>query len=196
MRVTKSLARSALLPLGLALCFSIIPLATLAEVPTDQIAADLQVFENKEKAYRLLLPKNWKTKSDPIVDVVAAPEETFKQPNPIPNIKVVVKPIPTGHTLDTICDTSVRQWSSIWKVESDKKLDLGSIPMRKLILLQTLRFPTGTETPVRQQTKVLKAFATSGDQYFIISCSNYEANFEKTHALFDRVVESLAMSKK
>ena len=167
-----------------------------AQPHQSQIASDLQLFENKEKGYRLLLPKGWKTKTDLIVDVIAAPEETFKQPNPIPNIKVVVKPIPTGHTLDTISDTAIRQWAAIWKVESDKKIELGSIPMRKLVLLQTLKLPTDTEQPVRQQTKILKAFATSGDQYFIISCSNYEANFEKTHELFNRVVESLLMLKK
>jgi len=175
-----------------------LPPPCLAEAGETQIAPDMQIFKNEEKGYRLLFPKTWKVNPDPvgIVDAVAAPEETFKQPNPIPNIKVVVKPIPSGHTLDTISDTAIRQWSSIWKLESDKKIELGSVPMRKVVLLQTLKMPADTEKPVMQQTKILKAFATSADQYFIISCSNYEANFEKTQDLFNRVVESLVMLKK
>lgn len=169
-----------------------------AEAGESQIAADKQVFKNEEKGYRLVFPKSWRVKADPvgIVDAVAAPEETFKQPNPTPNVKIVVKPIPTGHTLDTICDTAVRQWSSIWKVESDKKLELGSLPMRKLVLLQTLNMPTGTDAPVTQQTKVLKAFATSADSYFIISCSDYADNFEKHRELFDGIIDSLVLIKK
>jgi hypothetical protein len=173
-------------------------LPCLGEAGESQIAADKQVFKNAEKGYRLVFPKSWRVKADPvgIVDAMAAPEETFKQPNPIPNVKIVVKPIPTGHTLDTICDTAVRQWSSIWKVESDKKLELGSLPMRKLVLLQTLNMPTGTDAPVTQQTKVLKAFATSADSYFIISCSDYADNFEKHRELFDGIIDSLVLIKK
>lgn len=196
MKIAKTFLPKVLMLSCIALAFVAATPNCYADVPANQIASDLQLFENKEKGYRLHLPKGWKTKTDLIVDVIAAPEETFKQPNPIPKIKVVVKQMPSGHTLDTITDTAVRQWSTIWKVESDKKLELGSIPMRKLVLLQTLKLPTDTEQPVRQQTKILKAFATSGDQYFIISCSNYEANFEKTHELFNRVVESLLMLKK
>lgn len=169
-----------------------------AETNKIPIASDSLIFQNVVKGYRILFPKTWQVKPDPvgIVDAVAAPAETFKQPNPIPNVKIVVKPIPSGHTLDTICDTAVRQWSSIWKVESDKKLQLGSLTIRKLVLLQTLKLPTGTDSPVAQQTRVLKAFATSADNYFIISCSDYADNFEKHREVFDGIIDSLVLIEK
>jgi len=161
----------------------------------EPIPADLNLFEDKEKGYNILLPRAWKVKSDSFVDVVAAPGEAVNGVNPIPNVKVVVKPIPTGHTLDTICDTAVRQWSAIWKVESDKKSDAGEVPTRKLILVQSLKLPVDSSQPVTQQTKILKAFAVSKENYFIISCSNYVDDFEKTQTMFNKIVDSLTLTK-
>jgi hypothetical protein len=153
------------------------------------------LYSDSENGYSIEFPANWKTKKDMIVSLVAAPSETFKMPNPIPNIKIVVKSIPDGHTLDTISDTAVRQWGAIWKVESDEHSKAGKTPTRRLVLVQSIPISVDTSGPVIQRTKVLKAFAVSKDNYYIISCSAYTDNFEKSRQMFNDVIDSLTLAK-
>ncbi len=157
--------------------------------------AEKRLYRDSENGYSIEFPANWETKKDMIVSLVAAPSETFKMPNPIPNIKVVVKAIPDGHTLDTISDTAVRQWGAIWKVESDEHSKAGKTPTRRLVLVQSIPVSVDTSGPVLQQTKVLKAFAVSKDRYYIISCAAYVDNFEKSRPLFNEVIDSLTLTK-
>lgn len=158
-------------------------------------SVEKKLFSDTENGYSIEFPTNWETKNDMIVSLVAAPRETFKMPNPIPNIKIVVKSIPDGHTLDTISDTAVRQWSSIWKVESDEHSKAGKTPTRRLVLVQSIPVSVDTSGPVLQQTKVLKAFAVSKDKYYIISCAAYVDNFEKSREMFNEVIDSLTLTK-
>ena len=158
-------------------------------------SVEKHLYNDEENGYSIELPLNWETKNDRIVSIVAAPSETFKMPNPIPNVKIVVKPIPDGHTLDTISDTAVRQWSSIWKVESDEHSKAGKTPTRRFVLVQTIPVGIDTSQPVMQQTKVLKAFAVSKDKYYIISCAAYVDNFEKSRQMFNEIVDSLTLTK-
>lgn len=178
----------------------VLPDAQAKKPPLDKepIAApgiEKHLYSDAENGYSIEFPATWDTKKDMIVSLVAAPKETFKMPNPIPNVKVVVKPIPDGHTLDTISDTAVRQWSSIWKVESDERSKAGKTTTRRLVLVQSIPVSIDTSGPVVQQTKVLKAFAISKDKYYIISCAAYVDNFEKSRQMFNEIVDSLTLMK-
>lgn len=170
----------------------------LAKDKQEETTADVQVsqektqFSDKENGYSLEFPAGWKTQKDPIVNLVAAPLESFKSPNPIPNVKVVVRPIPDGHTLDTISDTAVKQWGAIWKVESDVHSKDGKTPTRRLVLVQTIPLSLGSEHKV-QQTKVLKAFAASKDKYYIVSCAAYVDNFANYEKRFTEIIDSLSL---
>ncbi len=85
-----------------------------------------RAYSDSENGYSIEFPANWDTKEGHVRQRSSRhPSETFKMPNPIPNIKIVVKTIPDGHTLDTISDTAVRQWATIWKVESDEHSKAG-----------------------------------------------------------------------
>ena len=167
------------------------PEETTAEV---QVSNDKTHFADEENGYSLEFPPGWKTEKDRIVNIVAAPVESFKNPNPIPNIKVVVRTIPEGMNLDTICDGSIRQWSAIWKVESDQHSTEGKTPTRRLIIVQSIPLALGTSERVVQETKVLKAFAVHKDKYFIISCAAFVDNFEKYQKEFTEVIDSLTMT--
>lgn len=165
------------------------PEETTADV---QVSKEKTQFSDAENGYSLEFPAGWKTQKDPIVNLVAAPLESFKSPNPIPNVKVVVRPIPDGHTLDTISDTAVKQWGAIWKVESDVHSKEGKTPTRRLVLVQTIPLSLGSEHKV-QQTKVLKAFAVNKDKYYIISCAAYVDNFSNYEKTFTEIIDSLTL---
>lgn len=158
------------------------------------VYSDTNVFEDKKLHYKLRLPAGWKTKTDMIVNLVAAPAESYVNPNPIPNIKIVVRDLPEGQTRDTICDTAMRQWGSIWKIESDQKIDGEYTPTRQLVMTQTLQLTSG-DKPVKQETKILKAFAANKSHYFIISCSDYGANFPESLPEFRKVIGSLIIGE-
>lgn len=163
-----------------------------ADVP---VSKEKTLFRDNENGYSLEFPPGWKTEKDRIVNVVAAPLESFKSPNPIPNVKIVVRDIPPGHTIDTICDTSIRQWNSIWKIESDEHSNEGKTPTRRLVLLQSIPMPLATSEPKIQVTKVLKAFAVNNGKYYIISCADFAENFEKSKKQFTEIIDSLTMTK-
>lgn len=177
------------------------PQKASADAKAEENTADLQVskektlFSDNENGYSLEFPPGWKTEKDRIVNVVAAPLESFKSPNPIPNVKIVVRDIPPGHTIDTICDTSIRQWNSIWKIESDEHSNEGKTPTRRLVLLQSIPMPLATSEPKIQVTKVLKAFAVNNGKYYIISCADFAENFEKSKKQFTEIIDSLTMTK-
>lgn len=158
-------------------------------------SVEKHLYNDAENGYSIEFPVNWDTKKDMIVSLIAAPKETFKMPNPIPNVKVVVKPIPDGHTIDTISDTALRQWSSIWKIESDERSKSGKTPSRRLVLVQSIPISVDTSGPIIQQTKVLKAFAASKDKYYIISCAAYVDNFEKSRQMFNEIIDSLTLAQ-
>lgn len=170
----------------------------LAKSKPEETSADVRIskdktkFSDAENGCSLEFPAGWRTQKDRIVNLVAAPLESFKNPNPIPNVKVVVRPIPDGHTLDTISDTAVKQWGAIWKVESDVHSKEGKTPTRRLVLVQTIPLSLGSEHAV-QQTKVLKAFAASKDKYYIISCAAYVDNFADYEKKFTEIIDSLTL---
>ena len=165
------------------------------DIPAEaEKSADKVSFSDAENGYSLEFPSGWRTEKDRIVNLVAAPSESFKSPNPIPNVKIVVKPIPDGYTLDTISDTAVRQWSAIWKVESDEHSKEGKTPTRRLLLVQSIPVSIDTSQPTIQQTKVLKAFAVSKSNYYIISCSAYVDHFDKYQKMFNDIVNSLTIT--
>jgi hypothetical protein len=170
----------------------------LAKNKPEETSADVHIsnektkFSDAENGYSLEFPAGWSTQKDRIVNLVAAPLESFKSPNPIPNVKVVVRPIPDGHTLDTISDTAVKQWGAIWKVESDVHSKEGKTPTRRLVLVQTIPLSLGTEHKV-QQTKVLKAFAANNGKYYIVSCAAYVDNFSNYEKTFTEIIDSLTL---
>lgn len=166
-----------------------------AKEPITTSSVEKHLYSDAGNGYSIEFPATWDTKKDMIVSLVAAPKEIFKMPNPIPNVKVVVRAIPDGHTLDTISDTALRQWSSIWKIESDERSKAGKTPTRRLVLLQSIPVSVDTSGPVVQQTKVLKAFAVSKDKYYIISCAAYVDNFEKSRQMFNEIVDSLTLTQ-
>lgn len=174
------------------------PIVALAKNKPEETTADVQIsnektkFSDAENGYSLEFPAGWSTQKDRIVNLVAAPLESFKSPNPIPNVKVVVRPIPDGHTLDTISDTAVKQWGATWKVESDVHSKEGKTPTRRLVLVQTIPLSLGSEHKV-QQTKVLKAFAASKDKYYIVSCAAYVENFSNYEKTFTEIIDSLTL---
>lgn len=184
-----------------ALSAGLFPVDVSAKEKPESNTADVQAskdktsFTDQENGYSLEFPPGWKTEKDRIVNIVAAPVESFKSPNPIPNIKIVVRTIPDGMNLDTICDASIRQWSAIWKVESDEHSKVGKTPTRRLVLVQSIPLSLSTSERVVQQTKVLKAFAVHKDKYFIISCAAFVDNFDKYQKEFTEVVDSLTMTK-
>ena len=147
------------------------------------------IFADKKAGYSIEFPSDWKAKSDPIVSIVAAPGAQIKEANPFPNVKIVARSLPTGETLDSICDTSMRQWSSLWKVESDQHSNKGKTPTRRLVLMQLI-------PQFNLRTKVLKAFAVSSDNYYIISCADKPEHFEQSKQMFEAIVDSLKVGVK
>jgi len=140
------------------------------------------------KSYSIELPDNWEVRSDLIVDMVAAPKEKVKKDHEaaLPNIKVVVKDLPDGLDLNQLCDISKKQWAGQWKVESDKKVNSGKTPTRRLVLIQDLGI---------LKTKVLKAFASANGKYYIISCSDKLPDFDKSQAQFEKILDSIQLKK-
>lgn len=167
----------------------------LSKEPIPSSSVEKRLYSDVENGYSIEFPATWDTKKDMIVSLVAAPKETFKMPNPIPNVKIVVKSIPDGHTIDTISDTAIRQWSSIWKIESDERSKAGKTPTRRLVLIQSIPVSIDTSAPFVHQTKVLKAFAASKDKYYIVSCATYEDNFEKSRQMFTEIIDSLTLTQ-
>lgn len=140
------------------------------------------------KTYSIELPDDWQVRSDLIVDMVAAPKERVKTEHEaaLPNIKVVVKDLPDGLDIDQLCDISQKQWAGQWKVESDKKVKSGKTPTRRLVLIQDLGI---------LKTKVLKAFASANGKYYIVSCSDKLANFDKSLGQFEKMLDSIELKK-
>ncbi len=143
-------------------------------------------FISEKDGYVMHLPAGWKTKPDPIVNLVAAPGELIEEANPLPNLKVVVRPMRDGMTLDQICDLSQRQWAGAWKVDSDKHLTVDGRPTRRLVLSQDVKV---------LQTKVLKSFIEAHGNYYIISCSDKPENFAKSESIFNSILDSIRFSK-
>lgn len=154
-------------------------------------------FTSKKDGYSIQFPADWQTKTDPIVNLVAAPESIIKQDAPLPNVKVVVRPMRTGMTIDEVCDLSKKQWAHAWTVESDKH-SFGSsvsseehtktptIYSRRLVIVQDLKV---------LKTKVLKSFIEANGNYYVISCSDKPENFAKSEATFNQILDSLRFSK-
>lgn len=147
--------------------------------------------------YSINFPPDWKTKSDPIVNLVAAPEKVWQQASPMPNIKVVVRPMRTGVTLDQLCDISKKQWAGAWTVESDTRVEGsparlqtasagGATHNRRLVLVQDLKV---------LKTKVLKNFSEANGNYYIVSCSDTPENFANSEPMFNEILNSLTYSK-
>ncbi|MBP9090564.1 hypothetical protein KBI23_06000 [bacterium] len=147
------------------------------------------LFVDTKNGYSIEFPSDWKTKTDPIVSVVAASGIQIKEANPFPNVKIVARSLPTGETLDSICDTSMRQWAALWKVESDQHSNNGKTPTRRLVLMQLI-------PQFNLRTRVLKAFAVSGDNYYIISCADKPEHFEQSKQTFEAIVNSLKLGVK
>lgn len=146
--------------------------------------AEKSLYENKDKGFQLELPKGWTTRIDAIVDLHALPQEKANNAAVMPNIKVVVRDLPDGKTIDEICDLSQKQWAKSWKVESDKQVKTGHTPTRRLVLLQDVPF---------LKTKIVKAFAANSGKYYIVSCSDSPEHFDKSVPMFEKVLDSLVL---
>lgn len=144
---------------------------------------------DKQNGYSIDFPSDWKTKSDPIVNLVATPAAQIKEANSFPNVKVVARSLPSGETLDTICDKSMRQWATLWQVQSDQHSQKGGTPTRRLVLMQLI-------PQFNLRTKVLKAFAVGGDNYYIISCADKPEHFEESKKTFEAIIDSLKLGVK
>lgn len=144
---------------------------------------------DKQNGYSIDFPSDWKTKSDPIVSLVATPAAQIKEANSFPNVKVVARSLPSGETLDSICDKSMRQWATLWQVQSDQHSQKGGTPTRRLVLMQII-------PQFNLRTKVLKAFAVSGDNYYIISCADKPEHFEESKKTFEAIIDSLKLGVK
>lgn len=144
---------------------------------------------DKQNGYSIDFPSDWKTKSDPIVNLVATPAAQIKEANSFPNVKVVARSLPSGETLDTICDKSMRQWATLWQVQSDQHSQKGGTPTRRLVLMQII-------PQFNLRTKVLKAFAVGGDNYYIISCADKPEHFEESKKTFEAIIDSLKLGVK
>ena len=143
-------------------------------------------YADKQNGYSIDFPSDWKTKTDPIVNLVATPAAQIKEANSFPNVKVVARALPSGETLDSICDKSMRQWATLWQVQSDQHSQKGGTPTRRLVLMQII-------PQVNLKTKVLKAFAVSGDNYYIISCADKPEHFEESKKTFEAIIDSLKL---
>ncbi len=144
------------------------------------------IHHDKNKNYRLELPSGWITRPDVVADLVSMPKgkAPIHDAAAIPNIKVVVRDMPSGKTLDEICDLAQKQWAQTWKVESDKHVKTGNTPTRRLVLIQEVPF---------LKTKILKAFAQGSGKYYIISCSDSPEHFVKSVPMFEKVLDSLVL---
>lgn len=151
--------------------------------------ATTYTYADKQNGYSIELPSDWKTKKDPIVNLVATPAALIKEANSFPNVKVVARSRPSGETLDTICDKSMRQWATLWQVQSDQRSQKGGTPTRRLVLMQVL-------PQFNLRTKVLKAFAVGGDNYYIISCADKPEHFEESKKTFEAIIDSLKLGVK
>jgi len=146
-------------------------------------------YADKQNGYSIDFPSDWKTKSDPIVSLVATPAAQIKEANSFPNVKIVARSLPSGETLDTICDKSMRQWATLWQVQSDQRSQKGGTPTRRLVLMQII-------PQFDLRTKVLKAFAVGGDNYYIISCADKPEHFEESKKTFEAIIDSLKLGVK
>lgn len=146
-------------------------------------------YADKQNGYSIDFPSDWKTKSDPIVSLVATPAAQIKEANSFPNVKIVARSLPSGETLDTICDKSMRQWATLWQVQSDQRSKKGGTPTRRLVLMQII-------PQFNLKTKVLKAFAVGGDNYYIISCADKPEHFEESKKTFEAIIDSLKLGVK
>ncbi|MBA4076495.1 MAG: hypothetical protein C0508_15745 [Cyanobacteria bacterium PR.023] len=146
-------------------------------------------YADKQNGYSIDFPSDWKTKSDPIVSLVATPAAQIKEANSFPNVKIVARSLPSGETLDTICDKSMRQWATLWQVQSDQRSQKGGTPTRRLVLMQII-------PQFNLKTKVLKAFAVGGDNYYIISCADKPEHFEESKKTFEAIIDSLKLGVK
>ena len=146
-------------------------------------------YADKQNGYSIDFPSDWKTKSDPIVSLVATPAAQIKEANSFPNVKIVARSLPSGETLDTICDKSMRQWATLWQVQSDQRSKKGGTPTRRLVLMQII-------PQFDLRTKVLKAFAVGGDNYYIISCADKPEHFEESKKTFEAIIDSLKLGVK
>lgn len=144
---------------------------------------------DKRNGYSIDFPSDWNTKSDPIVNLVATPAAQIKEANSFPNVKVVARSLPSGETLDSICDKSMRQWATLWQVQSDQHSQKGGTPTRRLVLMQII-------PQFNLRTKVLKAFAVGGDNYYIISCADKPEHFEESKKTFEAIIDSLKLGVK
>lgn len=152
-------------------------------------ATATNIYVDKQNGYSIDFPSDWKTKSDPIVNLVATPAAQIKEANSFPNVKVVARSLPSGETLDTICDKSMRQWATLWQVQSDQHSQKGGTPTRRLVLMQII-------PQFNLRTKVLKAFAVGGDNYYIISCADKPEHFEESKKTFEAIIDSLKLGVK
>ena len=165
-----------------------VPAATSSTASNAPTAATT-TYVDKVNGFTIDFPRDWKTKSDPIVTLVATPGTLAKEINPFANVKIVARSLPSGESLDTICDTSMRQWASLWKVESDQRTLKGKTATRRLVLMQLI-------PQANLRTKVLKAFAANSDNYFIVSCADKPEHFEQSKKTFEAIVDSLKLNTK
>ncbi|CAN5314355.1 hypothetical protein BH11CYA1_BH11CYA1_23990 [soil metagenome] len=146
-------------------------------------------YADKKNSYCIDFPSDWIVKSDPIVSMVAVPAALANEISAFPNVKIVAHSLPWGENVDSICNTSMKQWGSIWKVESDQHSSKGKTPTRRLVLMQLI-------PQANLRTKVLKAFAVSGDNYYIVSCADKPEHFEQSKKTFEAIIDSLKLDAK
>jgi hypothetical protein len=156
-------------------------LATAFALPAT--AAELTRYDDAPNGYSIGFPADWKTRTDGIVAVVAAPSAVLGTAGELPNVKVVSKTMIPGFSIDDLTAAAKQQWTKLWKIESEQAVKIGGLEARQLVLEQTIG-------PLK--TKVLKAFIVGGDNYYIVSCASTVADFASQETVCREIIGSFA----
>lgn len=82
--------------------------------------------------------------------------------------------------------------------ESDKMSDAGEFPTRKLIFVQKIQLIdyNGKEVPLNPPHKRLICFVSREADYIEIHCLDFASNFERSLPIFNKIVDSLNITKR
>lgn len=156
-----------------------------AQPPHPQPKSDRELLEGGSavefKEFKLILPKGWERRPNPIITLTAKPVGT-KAVNPA--FRLAILKLPEKYAWKDSVAASKEKWAEakVWKIESEKATKLNGRHAHRMILTENLVVASG---------KQIKYFIDAGGHVFIVTGSADPNEFDRLLPLFEAMIRSL-----
>lgn len=142
----------------------------------ENLLADATV--HKFATYTIKTPGGWQRKEDPIVALHVLPPDAKL----LPNLKAAVVRLPPPFTMMDSVTQSKKAYASIWSIESESNVKVGSLDAVRLVLTQDLGVV---------KSKQLKYFIAGDQQVIIVTAQSTAETFQSHMPLFEAIAQSM-----